>query len=878
MTMAKSTKPDGWTTATRKGRKTSTVQVEWKRRMGMKKLQEEIEKSKQREGKMDITSEEEKRDEVRIKQEIIDESNAFGILSDDEEDDECNDMTMNEYEEIEVSSDGESEGNTEDIENGAKTNDNHASHEITQSEKEKQNKYDSSQLNKDMLDALGKVEEDHKVTNNKNKNKKNNKVTSNNFENDEKSSENQWEKDNDDEMMETDGNEETSKHTNRNKNQDYDDNERRNDNTATEVSNADTNKRYTGKGTELTADEETVKELLKKRGETLIEERAVRYTKVKFEFNIAKDTLTFNIRKAFVNIIKELRKEDSKLKVKSCINNQEWGYEDELPIDEKFHQHFATKEQIYTYSANKAFAYTTVMTHVPFYTLKWKSNIIEYLKENKIWIKEDYFSTELTSSPGYFTNVHYKATWKDTFAAEIIHGLRKIKLNKENTIVKAWDAQNVRKDTDFIPAEVEKVPIPRFVLNNTVRKWGKVSTEVIGIECDKKDAQYMKHILSVGAEQEVFGHAVFVPVGFHLIQGKYALEELLRQNNIFLSELTIIPIEGISRDTMKVKVVNNKTLEEKLKECNGIYKIEECAQTEEKGKWLIVAQRNKINQVKQHVESKLNEIYQRGVGQTKMVGFTKMKQKREGKNAVVGTYAEVLKRMACNYDYSGSGQAKEDYDTSHYQRRKRKNIKVDLTTTDKSKKRNDNESGISTMTLDSNVLEERIERLEKKLNENNERNNNSKIGINEKSDIKIVKKEIVNEITEIIDKKMTQFESKQDEKIAEITKSISKTISEGIMEVVTEKMETKFEGYMSKILKAVEKQVPDHHQAIEPKQSQQDQLYTPTHPGYLNHITPQQITSPAHLETPLRFADPRFAYTPTQHILGGHQELARGPN
>lgn len=79
----------------------------------------------------------------------------------------------------------------------------------------------------------------------------------------------------------------------------------------------------------------------------------------------------------------------------------------------------------------------------------------------------------------------------------------------------------------------------------------------------------MKYILSLGAEQEVFGDAVFVPIGFHLIQGKHTLEELLRQNNVFLSELTIIPIEGISRETMKINTKINITLEEKLKEYNG---------------------------------------------------------------------------------------------------------------------------------------------------------------------------------------------------------------------------------------------------------------------------------------------------------------------
>ena len=83
-------------------------------------------------------------------------------------------------------------------------------------------------------------------------------------------------------------------------------------------------------------------------------------------------------------MIKELQKGDSTLKVKSCINNQEWGIGDELPVEQDFHKHFATKEQAYSYSANKTFAYTSVITQVPFHTLKWKPNIIKYLKENNV--------------------------------------------------------------------------------------------------------------------------------------------------------------------------------------------------------------------------------------------------------------------------------------------------------------------------------------------------------------------------------------------------------------------------------------------------------------------------------------------------------------
>ena len=66
--------------------------VQWKRRMEMKKTNEEIEIPKQK----------------GIKQELIEENNAYGILSDEEDEDE-DDQYMDDAYEIEISSDEDEE-------------------------------------------------------------------------------------------------------------------------------------------------------------------------------------------------------------------------------------------------------------------------------------------------------------------------------------------------------------------------------------------------------------------------------------------------------------------------------------------------------------------------------------------------------------------------------------------------------------------------------------------------------------------------------------------------------------------------------------------------------------------------------------------------
>lgn len=75
-----------------------------------------------------------------------------------------------------------------------------------------------------------------------------------------------------------------------------------------------------------------------------------------------------------------------------------------------------------------------------------------------------------------------------------------------------------------------------------------------------------------------------------------------------------------------------------------------------------------------------------------MIGFTRMRQQTEVRNSVVRSYVEVLKRVATSYNYKRNGQAKEDFDNGHNQRRKRRNLKIDLTTSDKKIPRSNNKS------------------------------------------------------------------------------------------------------------------------------------------------------------------------------------------
>ena len=78
-----------------------------------------------------------------------------------------------------------------------------------------------------------------------------------------------------------------------------------------------------------------------------------------------------------------------------------------------------------------------------------------------------------------------------------------------------------------------------------MRKWGAVQTEVLGIDCAKKDSQYLKYLLSTAAKKKLFEQQTFIPIGIHLMELSDVLTSLLRSHNQYLSQLTTIDIYNI---------------------------------------------------------------------------------------------------------------------------------------------------------------------------------------------------------------------------------------------------------------------------------------------------------------------------------------------
>ena len=137
-----------------------------------------------------------------------------------------------------------------------------------------------------------------------------------------------------------------------------------------------------------------------------------------------------------------------------------------------------------------------------------------------VWIKPDFYSTKTVSSPGFFTMIHPKMTHKQ----EYINYLQKIMLHTE-VEDKEQSCQQCTKEGDRPKDQTEQM-IPKFHLENNMRKWGNIHVEVLSIYCSKEDVRRVKHMLADASSKGLISKGTFVPTGIHLLEGKEVLTAL----------------------------------------------------------------------------------------------------------------------------------------------------------------------------------------------------------------------------------------------------------------------------------------------------------------------------------------------------------------
>jgi hypothetical protein len=188
-----------------------------------------------------------------------------------------------------------------------------------------------------------------------------------------------------------------------------------------------------------------------------------------------------------------MRKLENSVTIKSSQGDDTWTDPDKIPSGNDFTKQFSVRTETTKRGTAKIVVYCTLSSKQWLNNIKWNPQMMSFLKTKSIFINFDRFETKETASPGFFIELHPELTNKKQMAIILTDELCEVDAKHEEEY-KKWIEKNEPQ------WQAEHIPIPKFHLQTTTRQFGngpgRVTTNVIVMECAAEDAGYFKILLN----------------------------------------------------------------------------------------------------------------------------------------------------------------------------------------------------------------------------------------------------------------------------------------------------------------------------------------------------------------------------------------------
>ena len=386
---------------------------------------------------------------------------------------------------------------------------------------------------------------------------------------------------------------------------------------------------------------------IKERGWNMMEQMEKLTTPVKIEYNLTAEVREFNIIQACEELFDTMGKVDPQMKIISSVDKEQlWEVNSPITENEEFERKYQMRQQNFRNGNTKVTIYGVVESQYNINKMKFTDPLRSLLTQRNIWIKPDFYSTKVVNSPGFFTFIHPKLTNKQAFTKYLHNAMTNTLIDQTEQVYMEW-----REQGNYVEIN-EMTPVPKFHLETTLRKWGKIQAEVVSLHCSSIDAKYMKYLLAEASSQRHIDKGVFVPSGIHLMEGKQVLTQILQEQNDFNQEIESFQIDGISEEEMYLHTPGNENIEQILLNGPGVQAVEPTYQTPYKGQWTLVVKGKRNQQLTDYIKTNISKIYKNKGGRQPRLVTHQIEKHIPGYKlsfvdqmvSSVGTYAEVLRR------------------------------------------------------------------------------------------------------------------------------------------------------------------------------------------------------------------------------------------
>ncbi len=515
----------------------------------------------------------------------------------------------------------------------------------------------------------------------------------------------------------------------------------------------------------------TIKQQMKLRGQTMVEEKKFLETPVKLEFNIDRTIVEYNVQEQLVILLKLMQETDPTLKIKSTTTETtSWDQWETLPEDETFNNHFQVKDFLYR-KLRKVVVYMTLITRLHVNQIKYQTTVKEHLFQNNIWFKPDMFQTKVESSPGVMLMVHPRLTNRTQLTEDL-------KILLQNTATKLQLNHTEKNSTTHHNATNEVTKnrkVPQFYLEVSVKKWRDLKVEVIKINCAKDDAEYVKYLLSSSGEQGSLRKGVFLPEGLHLMEGKDLVYNMLQEHDSFMTNVTSIPVSGITYGDLATVVPNkSKSIKNIIMNIPGVITIEKSRDRDQTNTLLVITTKSNEQSVLEKLAPKMETFYTCQTGQKRIIMAGRQTVPHPGEQVnSVKTYAEILSAR-----YLTTKQLRRSPSTTKPAAAKPSTNKSVQTNSFESK---DQIKKQDTSTITTNLekkleemvaKQEKMEHAQQKLQNEHNKLKNTDDSKHSQADIEIQE----DKVNQLMDKKFAQFKEEQRKQMETTEESLRSSI------------------------------------------------------------------------------------------------------
>ncbi len=288
---------------------------------------------------------------------------------------------------------------------------------------------------------------------------------------------------------------------------------------------------------------------------------------------------------------------------------------------------------------------------------KTKPQLLEWMKQNKIFVESDNLGINKTTAIGHLTTLHPDLTNRTILKDLLRTALEEVVLDAKLAVdldpsLKPLYQQATTNGDTFIPE------IPPFTVYKTRishnRDKLKVKTDIIGVKCASDKAKLLKEFFSQLASPEHYEKqiGVFVPTGAVHSLGSDNYAKLLSDNNVFLKSVVTIPVGDFSRETLDIPFsfdsdtdIDQTTLADILMEQTWCLNVEK---TSTHNKVLLTTTKTNLETARKWIDTTLPNLYNQHVADKLDVTLIKKMIPRRLDKPILTTastaYADKLKQ------------------------------------------------------------------------------------------------------------------------------------------------------------------------------------------------------------------------------------------